>query len=141
MKNVWMKIAGMVMSAMLLAFVADMKPVQMQVYAEESVTDKEKESAYSELATYTNNLIVINKTDGHVTSELKEMLSNAKHHIYSKFSGSNSELSSYISRVESQMDAVIAAIPASTSEFLALTDNYQTPTVKHGETVSIIYHL
>lgn len=141
MRKVWIKITGMVMAAMLLAFAADMEPIQMQVYAGEDASDSDKESAYSELATYTNNLIVINKTDGHVTSELKDMLSNAKHHIYSKFSGSTSELSSYVSRVESQMDAVIAAIPASTSEFLAIIDTYQTPTVKHGETLFLILPL
>lgn len=125
------------MLAILLTTTADVDTVKMQVYAEEA-TDSEKESAYSELATYTNNLIVINKTDGDITHELKDMLSNAKHHIYNKFSGTAGELSSYVSRVESQMDAVIASIPDSTSEFLALADTYQTPTVKYGESVMLI---
>ena len=137
MKKLWIKTMGVMMLALLVAFTADIDTVKMQTYAAEA-TDDEKESAYSELATYTNNIIVINKTDGHVTSELKEMLSNAKHHIYSKFSGTASELSSYVSRVESQMDAVISSIPDSTSEFLALADSYQTPTVKHGESVMLI---
>lgn len=137
MKRLWIKTMGVIMLALLVAFAADIDMVKMQTYAAEA-TDDEKESAYSELATYTNNIIVINKTDGHVTSELKEMLSNAKHHIYSKFSGTASELSSYVSRVESQMDAVISSIPDSTSEFLALADSYQTPTVKHGESVTLI---
>lgn len=137
MKKLWIKTMGVIMLALLVAFAADIDMVKMQTYAAEA-TDDEKESAYSELATYTNNIIVINKTDGHVTSELKEMLSNAKHHIYSKFSGTASELSSYVSRVESQMDAVISSIPDSTSEFLALADSYQTPTVKHGESVMLI---
>jgi len=138
MKKLWMNMAGILLAAMLLAFASDIPALQLQVRAEETVDDQDKESAYSELATYTNNLIVINKTDSSVTTELKEMLSNAKHHIYSKFSGSPGDLSSYVSRVESQMDAVISAIPASTSEFLALADNYQTPTVRCGETVMII---
>ena len=137
MKKLWIKTIGALMLAILLTTTADVDTVKMQVYAEEA-TDSEKESAYSELATYTNNLIVINKTDGDITHELKDMLSNAKHHIYNKFSGTAGELSSYVSRVESQMDAVIASIPDSTSEFLALADTYQTPTVKYGESVMLI---
>ena len=46
MKKVWIKITGMVMAAMLLAFAADMEPIQMQVYAEEDASDSDKESAY-----------------------------------------------------------------------------------------------
>lgn len=36
------------------------------------------------------------------------------------------------------MDAVISAIPSSTSDFLSLADTYQTPTVKYGQAVTIV---
>ena len=49
-----------------------------------------------------------------------------------------SELSAYVSSVKSSMDTAATNVSATTSEFLQVGDNWATPTVSYGQSVSIV---
>lgn len=102
--------------------------------------DSQMEAAKSELATHANNLIVINSLTGSDKQKILDMLEEARHKVGSDYNhaGGYEEMRAYVSNVISMMDAVISAIPSSTSDFLSLADTYQTPTVKYGQAVTIV---
>ncbi len=102
--------------------------------------DSQMEAAKSELATHANNLIVINSLTGSDKQKILDMLEEARHKVGSDYNhaGGYEEMRAYVSSVISMMDAVISAIPSSTSDFLSLADTYQTPTVKYGQAVTIV---
>jgi len=94
-------------------------------------------TAYWTLASYANNLLVINQLDGTNSKKIISILSNAKKVLDNWSSNSSGNLNTYVTYTEAQMDAVISSLPATTSDFLSLADTYQTPTVKAGDTVTI----
>lgn len=94
-------------------------------------------TAYWTLASYANNLLVINQLDGTNSKKIISILSNAKKVLDNWNSNSNGNLNTFVTYTEAQMDAVISSLPATTSDFLSLADTYQTPTVKYGDTVTI----
>lgn len=108
------------------------------VSGNEAATDEEIERARSELSTYANNLIVKHNLTGSLKEEIESILKKARKKIKEKYADDFTAMAEYVENVKSQMDAVVAGIPSSTSEFIALADNYSTQTVKHGETVMIV---
>lgn len=97
----------------------------------------DKANAYTQLASYANNLILINQLDAVNSKKITDLLANAKKAIDNWNDNTSGSLSSYVSGVQAQMDAVISSLPSTTSDFLSLTDTYQTPSVKYGDTVTI----
>ncbi len=108
------------------------------VSGNEAATDEEIERARSELSTYANNLIVKNNLTGSLKEEIESILKKARKKVKEKYADDFTAMAEYVENVKSQMDAVVAGIPSSTSEFIALADNYSTQTVKYGETVMIV---
>lgn len=75
--------------------------------------------------------------DKAIEEKLKSILNNAKAYI-GGVNLTDAEVMAYVSATKSEMDALVASQPTSTSEFLIVGDLYETPTVKHGENVLII---
>lgn len=103
-------------------------------------TDSEMEMAKSDIATYANNLIISHNLTGSDKQKIVDMLNEAQQKISKDYNHANGygEMQNYVKNVENMMDAVVASIPSSTSEFLSLADTYQTPTVKYGQAVTIV---
>ncbi len=103
-------------------------------------TDSQMDTAKSDIATYANNLIVSHNLTGSDKKKILDMLDEARYKIGHDYNHANgyAEMQNYVSNVRSMMDAVIAAIPSSTSDFLTLADTYLTPSVKYGQAVTIV---
>lgn len=103
-------------------------------------TDSQMDTAKSDIATYANNLIVSRNLTGKDKQKILDMLDEARYKIGHDYNHANgyAEMQSYVANVRSMMDAVVAAIPSSTSDFLTLADTYLTPSVKYGQAVTIV---
>ena len=103
-------------------------------------TDSQMEIAKSDIATYANNLIISHNLTGSDKQKIVDMLNEAQQKISKDYNHANGygEMQNYVKNVKDVMDAVVASIPSSTSEFLSLADTYQTPTVKYGQAVTIV---
>lgn len=102
----------------------------------EYATEKEIAQGQTELNNYYKQL-TYKGLDKEADAKLKEILNNAKAYI-GGVDLTASEVAAYVSATKSQMDALVASQPSSTSEFLVVGDLYPTPTVKHGENVLLI---
>lgn len=103
-------------------------------------TDSQMDTAKSDIATYANNLIVSHNLTGSDKKKILDMLDEARYKIGHDYNHTNgyAEMQNYVANVRSMMDAVVAAIPSSTSDFITLADTYQTPSVKYGQAVTIV---
>ena len=102
------------------------------IYASESEIAK----GQTELNNYYFQL-TLQEVDREIEEQLKSTLNNAKAYI-GGVDMTVEEISAYVATIKSQMDAIIASQPASTSEFLVVGDLYETPTVQYGQNVLII---
>lgn len=142
-KQVYKVTAIIIIALLVMQNIKNTGQFMQVVYADDvsendtSDTTDPKANAYTTLASYANNLILINQLDATNAKKITDILASAKEVIDDWNLSANGELSTYVTTVEAQMDAVISALPATTSDFLALADNYQTPTVQYGDTVTI----
>jgi hypothetical protein len=124
------------------------------VYAEESVsgneiqyverssdrviTDDDRFDADEDLLYYMQSLEVRYHLDEKVMEGLHKLFDSAVYYI-ANTEMSLTELWSYVSSVKGNMEsAAVAKVTQTTSEFIQVADNWQTPVVSYGQGVSIV---
>ena len=117
------------------------------VYAVNSVSGNNAEASKSkkeyyqnQLFNYMGNLYIANDVQKETRDKIEKLYASANSYI-ANTTMTESELSSYVSLIESQMSAIIGAQvsdkPATTQEFIAVADNYSTQKGTHGQEVQI----
>ncbi|MDE6600984.1 MAG: hypothetical protein K2K90_02235 [Lachnospiraceae bacterium] len=102
------------------------------------ITDDDRFDADEDLLYYMQSLEVRYHLDEKVMEGLHKLFDSAVYYI-ANTEMSLTELWSYVSSVKGNMEsAAIAQVTQTTSEFLQVGDNWQTPVVSYGQGVSIV---
>ncbi|MDE5939838.1 MAG: hypothetical protein K2H37_12245 [Lachnospiraceae bacterium] len=102
------------------------------------ITDDDRFDADEDLLYYMQSLEVRYHLDEKVMEGLHKLFDSAVYYI-ANTEMSLTELWSYVSSVKGNMEsAAIAKVTQTTSEFLQVGDNWQTPVVSYGQGVSIV---
>lgn len=102
------------------------------------INDDDRADADEDMLYYMQSLEVRYKLDAKVMEKLHKVFDSAVYYI-ANTEMSVSELWAYVSTTKSAMEsAAVATVTVTTSEFLQVGDNWQTPTVSAGQQVSIV---
>ena len=102
------------------------------------ITDDDRFDADEDLLYYMQSLEVRYHLDEKVMEGLHKLFDSAVYYI-ANTEMSLTEMWSYVSSVKGNMEsAAIAKVSQTTSEFLQVADNWQTPVVSYGQGVSIV---
>lgn len=102
------------------------------------ITDDDRFDADEDLLYYMQSLEVRYKLDEEVMARLHKVFDSAVYYI-ANTEMSVTEMWAYVSSVKGSMDsAATATLTQTTSEFLQVGDNWQTPVVSYGQGVSIV---
>lgn len=102
------------------------------------ITDNDRADADEDLYYYMTSLERRYKLDKKVMQNLHQVFDSAVYYI-ANTDMTVGELNSYVSSVKSNMEsAAVANVSITTSEFLQVGDNWMTPTVSYGNSVSIV---
>lgn len=102
------------------------------------ITDDDRADADEDMLYYMQSLEVRYNLDEKVMENLHKVFDSAVYYI-ANTEMSLTELWSYVSQAKSNMEsAAVAAVTMTTSEFLQVGDNWETPTVSYGQQVSIV---
>ena len=102
------------------------------------ITDDDRGDADEDMLYYMQSLEVRYKLDAKVMENLHKVFDSAVYYI-ANTEMSVTELWSYVAQVKGNMESTaVAAVTMTTSEFLQVGDNWETPTVSYGQQVSIV---
>lgn len=102
------------------------------------ITDDDRADADEDMLYYMQSLEVRYNLDEKVMENLHKVFDSAVYYI-ANTEMSLTELWSYVSQAKSNMESTaVAAVTMTTSEFLQVGDNWETPTVSYGQQVSIV---
>lgn len=102
------------------------------------ITDDDRADADEDMLYYMQSLEVRYHLDEKVMEQLHKVFDSAVYYI-ANTEMSLTELWSYVSSVKSSMEsAAVEKVSQTTSEFLQVGDNWQTPIVSYGQGVSIV---
>lgn len=102
------------------------------------ITDDDRFDADEDLLYYMQSLEVRYHLDEKVMEGLHKLFDSAVYYI-ANTEMSLTELWSYVSSVKGNMEsAAVAKVTQTTSEFIQVADNWQTPVVSYGQGVSIV---
>lgn len=102
------------------------------------ITDDDRFDADEDLLYYMQSLEVRYKLDEEVMTRLHKVFDSAVYYI-ANTEMSVTEMWAYVSSVKGSMDSTATAtLTQTTSEFLQVGDNWQTPVVSYGQGVSIV---
>ncbi len=102
------------------------------------ITDDDRADADEDMLYYMQSLEVRYNLDEKVMENLHKVFDSAVYYI-ANTEMSLTELWSYVSQTKSNMESTaVAAVTMTTSEFLQVGDNWETPTVSYGQQVSIV---
>ncbi len=102
------------------------------------ITDADRGDADEDMLYYMQSLEVRYKLDAKVMENLHKVFDSAVYYI-ANTEMSVTELWSYVAQVKGNMESTaVAAVTMTTSEFLQVGDNWETPTVSYGQQVSIV---
>lgn len=102
------------------------------------ITDEDRFDADEDLLYYMQSLEVRYHLDEKVMEGLHKLFDSAVYYI-ANTEMSLTELWSYVSSVKGNMEsAAVAKVTQTTSEFIQVADNWQTPVVSYGQGVSIV---
>lgn len=102
------------------------------------ITDDDRGDADADLLYYMQSLEVRYHLDEKVMESLHKVFDSAVYYI-ANTEMSLSELWSYVSSVKGNMEAAaVAKVSQTTSEFLQVADNWETPIVSYGQSVAIV---
>ncbi len=102
------------------------------------ITDDDRADADEDMLYYMQSLEVRYKLDEKVMENLHKVFDSAVYYI-ANTEMSLTELWAYVSQTKSNMESTaVAAVTMTTSEFLQVGDNWETPTVGYGQKVSIV---
>lgn len=104
-------------------------------------SDEEEAAAKHSLYNYFDNLVAFYDFDTETRKELEDVINRAKKHI-SDSEMDVVELNAYVTEMKGWMDKIVArweeSEPKTTSEFLVIGDNIQTPLAEYGQPVNLI---
>ncbi len=111
--------------------------------SEDYIDDDMRNAAYSELINYKDSLIARENPEQYILDELGDIFYGANVYIANSETMTEEELWTYVGTVKGQMDAAVekSGSVTTTTEFLTLADNWQTPVVSYGQQVSIVLPL
>ena len=102
------------------------------------ITDDDRADADADLLYYMQSLEVRYHLDEKVMESLHKVFDGAVYYI-ANTEMSLTELWAYVSSVKGNMEsAAVAKVSQTTSEFLQVADNWETPIVSYGQSVSIV---
>lgn len=102
------------------------------------ITDDDRADADADMLYYMQSLEVRYKLDQRVMENLHKLFDSAVYYI-ANTEMSVTDLWSYVSQTKGNMESTaIANVSMTTSEFLQVGDNWETPTVSYGQQVSIV---
>lgn len=103
------------------------------------INDSDRERADADLLYYMQSLEVRYKLDKKIMENLHKLFDSAVYYIANSENMTVSELNSYIASTKANMESTaLMTITTTTSEFLQVANNWVTPTVSHGQSVSIV---
>ncbi|MDE7186246.1 MAG: hypothetical protein K2O13_01890, partial [Lachnospiraceae bacterium] len=106
--------------------------------SDRQINDDDRADADEDLLYYMQSLEVRYSLDEKVMENLHKVFDSAVYYI-ANTEMSVTELWSYVSQVKGNMESTaVAAVTMTTSEFLQVGDNWETPTVSYGQQVSIV---
>lgn len=102
------------------------------------INDNDRADADEDLYYYMQSLIVRYNPDKEVIAKMQKVFDSAAYYIaYTDMTVA--ELQSYVASTKGSLEsAAVSQVSATTSEFLQVGDNWSTPTVSYGNTVSIV---
>lgn len=102
------------------------------------ITDDDRAAADEDMLNFLRSLEIKYRPDEKVMENVHKIFDSAVYYI-ANTDMTVAELASYVSGVKGDMESAAAAnVSATTSEFLQVGDNWATPTVSYGQTVSIV---
>lgn len=102
------------------------------------ITDEDREDADADMLYYMQSLEVRYKLDQKVMENLHKLFDSAVYYI-ANTEMSVTDLWTYVSQTKGNMESTaVANVSMTTSEFLQVGDNWETPTVSYGQQVSIV---
>lgn len=102
------------------------------------INDDDRADADEDMLHYMKSLEVRYRLDEKVMENLHKVFDSAVYYI-ANTEMSVTELWAYVSQVKGNMESTaVAAVTMTTSEFLQVGDNWETPTVSYGQQVSIV---
>ena len=106
------------------------------------ITDDDRADADAQLKFHMDSILKRTNPDEYTLKKLNDTFYSAVYYI-ANTEMSVSELWSYVAEMKGKLDAVIpdVSVTKPTTEFLALGDNWETPTVRYGKQVSIVVPL
>lgn len=107
------------------------------------IDDDMREDAYVELINYKDSLITRENPEQYILDELDDIFYSANRYIANSETLTEEQLWAYVGTIKGQMDAAVekSGSVTTTTEFLTLADNWQTPVVSYGKQVSIVLPL
>ncbi|MDO4331179.1 MAG: CARDB domain-containing protein [Eubacteriales bacterium] len=144
-KNKWLKAVLGVASAFILLGSA---PISVHAVSDNDISasfidDDDRYDASVELSNYKESLIRRESPEQYIIDELNSIMYSGQYYIANSEKMTEVEMWTYVGTIKSQMDAAIgkAGEVTTTTEFLTLADNWQTPTVSYGQKVNIVLPL
>lgn len=106
--------------------------------SDRQINDDDRADADEDMLYYMQSLEVRYSLDEKVMENLHKVFDSAVYYI-ANTEMSVTELWSYVSQVKGNMESTaVATVTMTTSEFLQVGDNWETPTVSYGQQVSIV---
>ena len=140
-KNKWLLkgVTALYMAGMLLAAA----PLSvMPVLATEAVyiNDDQRADAHAEMKFYMETLIKRENPEQYIKDELGDILYSGIYYIANSEKMKEEEMWAHVAKIKGLMDAAVSKTgeTTTTTEFLSLADNWETPTVSYGQKVSIV---
>lgn len=102
------------------------------------ITDDDRAEADEDMLYFMNSLKRKYRLDEKMSENLQKVFDSAVYYI-ANTDMTVTELWSYVSSTKSSMEsAAVAKVSQTTSEFLQVGDNWQTPTVSYGQQVAVV---
>lgn len=107
------------------------------------IDDDNRYDASAELKNYMESLIKRENPEQYIKDKLGDIMYSGIYYIANSEHMTEAEMWSYVGTVKGQMDAAIgkSGEVTTTSEFLTVADNWETPTVSYGQNVNIVLPL
>lgn len=107
------------------------------------IDDDDRYDASVELSNYKESLIRRENPEQYIIDELNSIMYSGQYYLANTEKITEARMWDYIDTLKAQMDAAIgkAGEVTTTTEFLTLADNWQTPSVSYGQKVNIVLPL
>lgn len=107
------------------------------------IDDDDRYNASKELTNYKETLIRRENPEQYILDDLDDIMYSGIYYIANSERMTETEMWAYVEKIKGQMDGAIekTGTVTTTTEFLTLADNWQTPSVSYGQSVNIVLPL